>query len=951
MSIAARIRELRQKSGESLQQLAESVGASKAHLSDLERGAATNPTIELLRALAAHYNVSIAALIGEEPAPAVPVVNDQVNAWIKQIRKEQAAGLDLETAAQEARLTFEGLMGPLDAQQIANWNAARDEIARTLQQKIEFLGTYSIRKPRRPEWYAGPKETDANWPRLRAYLLERKKWSQNTVDSIDSTSSEVVGLLENPAQSEFRGRGMVVGYVQSGKTANMTAVIAKAIDAGYKFVIVLTGLTNSLRKQTQVRLVSDLRDRNRHSWFLHTNEDADFRTPPNAWFTVMDEVQLAVVKKNVSPLEHLLETIRKTPPALRERMPVLLIDDECDQAGVNASGSQYNMTTINGLIRRILALLPRVQYVGYTATPFANVLINPEKPAGGLDDLYPEDFITPLPRPEGYFGTETLFGRDPIDADAEKPDETGLDMIREVPAEEMAQVRPPSAREKDLFDPSIPPSLGDALRYFLLATACRYARGARNQHSSMLIHTTVYKRPHEKMAFKVEAWLREVGSALASGDTGVLDGLRSLWEAESAKVDPAQFGNKRHEFDEVEPHLRDVISDLEVIVENSDSDTRLDFSGKGKKYIVVGGSVLARGLTIEGLIVSYFVRTSSQYDTLLQMGRWFGYRIGYEDLPRIWMTKELQDAFHDLATVEAEIRADMEEYRRRDVTPADFAVRIRQIPDMTITAAKKMIAAESCDISFSGEHLQTIRFHVGKEDGGRLASNWNAGVRLVDAAATVSAVEPRTNGPTGRLFRQVPLEAVTAFLKDYKASDRDLFSQKLLDYIMTAAARADAPFRFWNVGVIEPESGSLSAEPLGALGKVRTVNRARLKETRADGAADIKALMSRRDVLLDVSCTAASDKWKALKAARQSEIGDKIPLLLLYAIDANSKPRDEQSTIRVPLQAPMDVLGVGIVFPDRGLRTSYVRVQLSPDDAEGESLSAELPAEGTGGDQ
>jgi transcriptional regulator with XRE-family HTH domain len=936
MSLASLLRELRQSSGLSLQQVSDKVGASKAHLSELERGLSTNPTLDLLKGLADTYGVSVATLAGESTAaPAQPPVAAQVEAWVTAIRKEQAGGLNSDTAAREARASFERLMGPLDAQQEANWNAAREQISAVFRQKIEYLGNYSMRKPRRPEWYPGPRPGDRHWPKLQSYLLVRKKWDPDTVDSIDRTSTEVVSLMENPAQSSFSGRGLVVGYVQSGKTANMEGVIAKAVDAGYRFVIVLAGLTNSLRKQTQDRLYLDLVERDKYGWHLHTTSDTDFRKPPSKWFSTMDAVQVATVKKNVSPLRALLKTIENTPPTHRAKMPVLLIDDECDQAGVNASGSQFNMTAINALIRQILNQLPKVQYVGYTATPFANVLINPEKPAGGLDDLYPEDFITSLPKPQGYFGPETLFGRDPIDAEEETPEEAGFDMVRDVPDDEIVAVRPASAKERLTFTPTVPDSLDEALHYFVLATACRHARGQADQHSSMLVHTTVYTQPHHALAEEIGRWKADLVDRIQSADAESLTELQSLWESESARVAAEQFGHAPVAFRTIRKHLKEVLDGIEIVVENSNSQSRLDFSpGNTRKYIVVGGSVLARGLTIEGLVVSYFVRTSSQYDTLLQMGRWFGYRPGYEDLPRIWMTEGLKTAFRDLATVEAEIRADIEEYRRRDVTPADFAVRIRQIPGMAITAAKKMIAGEACDVSYSGEHIQTIRFP--HRDDNRLEANWHAGAALIDAALSQGSIEAEIGG---RLIRGVPLDLALEFLRTYSGDQRDLVSGALVDYIEAEAKRADQPFAEWNVGIIEPVGAKTSGEPLGGMGSVQLVNRARLKGLTRDGLADIKALMSRKDVLIDVEGQPEDMKWAQVKAHRQARLGDKTPLLLLYAIDAASMPRSTR--LREPLDAARDMLGFGLVLPERGTKTSYVRVALPRDDADEEDLALE----------
>lgn len=862
----------------------------------------------------------------------------QVLAWIRQIRKECASGLDLIAGAAEARLSFEAQMGEtLSEAQEAAWAEACDEIARAEAQMLR-TGPAALRRPRRQAWYRGPQPDDPSWPPLRDHLLKGRNWTAASVDALDSSSTEIVSLLEDPSQPSFRGRGMVVGYVQSGKTANMLAVTAKATDAGYRFVIFLSGLTNALRLQTQRRFEDDLRARNPYAWHLHTTEEdtGDFRTPPNRWFSVMDPVQVAVVKKNVTPLRRLIETLEKTPAALRERIPVLILDDECDQASVNSSGSQLDITAINGLLRKLFSLLPRAQYVGYTATPFANVLVNPVTSPGQLDDLYPEDFIVALPRPEGYSGADSLFGDEPAEAGVANDTSFGTDLIREVPEGDAARVRPASPRVREDFIPDIPPSLAEAIDWFILACAARRCRGQASRHSSMLIHTTVYTITHQRLAAAVEAWLAQMKHDVGSTTTQAR--LAALWDTEQARVPAEALGGRSCRFDEIASEIPTVLAAVETAIENSASDTRLDFAGHPKTYIVIGGSVLARGLTIEGLVVSYFVRSSSQYDTLLQMGRWFGFRHGYEDLPRIWMTADLAAAFRDLSQVESELRGEIAQYAERDLTPADFAIRIRQIPGMTVTAATKMIAAETCDVSFSGEHLQTIRFPVG--DAATLQANWRAGAELATLPANGGVVETRSQG---RLIRGIPLDAVLAFLKSYSASGKDRFGVSLLSYIEVEAQSSDRPFQLWNVGVIEPSSGEPASELLGAFGSVKKTVRSRLNVPRSDGLADIKALMSRRDILIDVlgeDTARTGEDWGSVKRRRQARVDDSTPLLLLYAIDRLSAPATAGHN-RAPLDAASDVLGLGLVLPDRGERKSYVRVALLGEDA-GEDVLADV---------
>lgn len=219
----------------------------------------------------------------------------------------------------------------------------------------------------REEWYAGPQPGDYHWPALKTYLTGTKKWDQDAVEAIDEASNEVVSLIENPANSLFSSRGLVVGYVQSGKTANMAAVITKAVDRGYNLILVLAGLTDKLRQQTQRRLEADVVGRYPNLWHKLTTTDikGEFQTPAQGHLMGMTErAQIAIMKKNVAPLQRLLEVIEKTPASDMRRLKILIIDDECDQATVNSASREMDMSAINEKIRLILKALPAVSYVG-----------------------------------------------------------------------------------------------------------------------------------------------------------------------------------------------------------------------------------------------------------------------------------------------------------------------------------------------------------------------------------------------------------------------------------------------------------------------------------------------------------------------------------------------------------------------------------------------------------
>ncbi len=855
----------------------------------------------------------------------------QVDGLVERIRQALPRHGNLESAVAAVRTELDLLSPGLAANLSGEIDEAAAIVTREFEQ-IEILHSHSVIR-KRPEWYFGPRPSDLHWPAVKSFLLNEKKWHEDDVHGIDDASNEVVSLLENPrdpARSQFSCRGLVVGHVQSGKTANMTAVIAKALDAGYDTVIVLAGLTNKLRHQTQLRLYSDLVRRNPLNWQVLTSNqvDRDFRAPPQGGFlSHSDKAQLAVIKKNVSPLGELRKAIRETLPAVLQQLRVLVIDDECDQASVNSARGELDMTAINQRIRELLGLLPAVTYVGYTATPFANVLINPYRVDGQeLDDLYPRDFITALPKPDRYFGTERLFGKTPVDPEDVRPDEEGLDMIRDVPDEDEAGLQPRSRKERDAFQPAMTPSLEAAILYFLACCAARRARGHGDQHMTMLVHTSAYVRAHEVVAALIEGWVDVHRKDLVDSASDIGSLLGRVWDEEQGRLPDDVTDAKPVTLEDVFRYLPEVLQSIEFPVENGASDDRIDYSGRPKTYIVVGGSILARGLTLEGLMVSYFLRTANQYDTLLQMGRWFGYRPGYEDLPRIWMPSDLKLRFRALASVEQEIREDIEQYRLRDLTPMDLAVRIRAIPGMAITAANKMRAARRCAVSYWGTHRQTFRF--AHTDAGLLERNWAAGNELVSRIEALG-LRDRDAGER-KLWRNVPRSSVRRFLEAYsvESSQADLLPAMLVPFIDGPDPRLSS----WNVGIVESGRGRDSDAALGTIGSVRTVNRARLNDT--NGIADIKALMSRRDVVFDCGNTVGGNgSWEELKAARLDAVGQ-VPLLLLYPIARDSRP-ERESKARVPLDAVHDVLGIGIVFPGSVTEGgNFVSVELQPLSAE-----------------
>jgi Z1 domain len=774
-------------------------------------------------------------------------------------------------------------------------------------------------------WYPGPREEDPNWTSL-VETLSSEGWSDDEFDDLDKASTKVVANLPNPHdEHEFHCRGLVLGYVQSGKTTNFTAVIAKAADAGYRFFIVLSGVHDALRQQTQDRLNAQLWEPQRELWNRLTDE-TDFRPTANvdALLATQNQRVLAVVKKNGSRLRALKRWLEGARPGLLAGCPILIIDDEADQASVDTAKPDRLPTTINRLIREIVNGAPKAAYVGYTATPFANVLIDPQN----YEDLYPRDFIIDLPRPDVYIGPEAIFGREPLDFDAETVEDDGSDFVRSVPEDDLLDLRPKGSSTRHDFEPSVTESLDQALRYFLLSTAARRVRGKGNRHATALVHTSQHIDVHERLAAAIREHLLWLSNRISSGHAALVQELEDLWEAECVRVPAADFGQGKVPWDRVRDALPAVVEAAEVIVDNSRSAERLNFDDANPRVIVaVGGNTLSRGLTLEGLSVSFFVRTASAYDTLLQMGRWFGYRNGYADLTRIWMTDEMREWFHHLATVEQEIRFDIARYESEHLTPEELAPRLRTHPKLAITAAAKMQHSRTADVSYSGRRLQTILFN--HRDEYWLTSNLDAGRALLQAAGAVPQREVRPGiRVLGPLDTQLVLDFVGAY--QFHENSRDLNSQLIARYLI--GRLEDAELTQFKVAVMGRggKSDYLGSVDIGLAENVGCINRARMNVVGGATYADIKALMSQIDRVIDFDLTV--DDLQELthgQVARLRNVpeeggrGDGTGLLLLYPVSKDSRPVRSAQT-REELRAVEHVLGVGLVFPESRSHTARV---------------------------
>jgi len=801
-----------------------------------------------------------------------------------------------------------------------------------------------------------------HWQRLRYYLLETVGRSAPEIDALDKASDAVLRHLEDPRPSgprEFRVQGLVLGYVQSGKTANFSALIAKAADLGYKLVVVLSGIHNSLRAQTQARLNLELGvteggvglPRIGEQWVAVSTADynGDFR--PGTFDAAVlqgNERVILVVKKNASVLKRLVNWMDGRVPA---DLPVLVIDDEADQASINTGGNRPSLddfdlterdrgtereedeldpSRINALIRGVLNTFRRVSYVGYTATPFANVLIDPT----AMDrvqshDLYPRDFILSLARPNGYVGAQELFGRDALVGEEDSID--GLNVVCLVPDWEITSLIPVNKQARAAWEPAITDSLHTALMDFLLATAGKTHR-LGDGISSMLVHTTQRVAQQNGLGDEIGRHLATIRQNWRYDRASIRDEFRNRWDEGFRPVTVEMNAANDAEFEAIEADLTAVINDVRVLVLNSSSLDLLDYgSDPAMKVVLIGGNRLSRGLTLEQLLVSYYVRESSNYDTLLQMGRWFGYRAAYADLTRLWTTQELYIRFRHLALVEEELRRQIAVYETHRITPLRFGPRIRTHPSMRVTAQNKQGAGRHVAESYSNQRIQTTRFKL--DDIAWLHANLGATERLFEQLGPASTPDPET--PDDRpQWRGVPWQQIERFLSEYQTDSMSFDAASVARYVRTQAAN-HGELTTWTVSIRCPIRAD---ERLGSvdlrvtdLPDVGCIERSRKVDDQwsigvLTNPPAAKGALRQGDEeigLTDDQITRARERYgdgdfstlgDALRNERPIDEG----LLLVYPISRFSKKKEDSTTRRDLFDNPGDgatVIGLAAVFP------------------------------------
>lgn len=828
----------------------------------------------------------------------------------------------------------------------------RDKVRQILEREETFTlnpVTVISRKTSRTDWLAGVDRSGWHyWPRLRQFLITKKGFPRHVVRDLDDSSDKILRQFYPPESAQFDIRGLVLGYVQSGKTSNYTALIAKAADAGYRLVIVLSGIDNGLRRQTNLRLKKELVGYQESKpdavelpprglrWHEFTREslDGDFQ-PGFANHAALqgEHPVLLVVKKNGDVLRRLLGWLDSAPLDVRRQLPVLVVDDEADQASIDTRGTAADPTVdiddieppsvINGLIRDLLQKFERKIYVAYTATPFANILIPHD--AVDLDvgsDLYPKDFIIDLPKPHGYFGVEELFGR----MNTDNPgvvDRPGLGVVRIVPDKEI----------EELDRQEVSKTLKTAVIDFLLAGAARARRRESDFPATMLIHTSRLTDDQSLLRERVQEAFAELRDAWRyHRESGIYGLFKDRWEDEFRQLTRQIRLEDDCSFGELEDFISPFLEAVKVREVNSVTGEALDYEREPNlKAIAVGGNRLSRGLTLEGLLVSYFVRRSPTYDTLMQMGRWFGFREGYEDLTRIYMTSELKRWFTDLSLVEMQLREDIAAYEDRGLTPHELGLRIKEHPTMQITSPLKRRFSRTTILgqSFSGAFQQTFKFPFADLSLLKNISSANKSLTegfLNDLSDNVRSVEDG-RGPT---FKRVAKNRIVSFLREFAVYPNGGFSPELIaSYIDKVSESGE--LEDWTVAVCGRRKGvsRLGTAEWDVPYKINQISRTRIKYTDSLGVItgstdELTGLSDHERELAEeiVRDIKAQGKKKSVNSAAREIRSPTQGLLLIYPISKYSGYEiDDVDADRQPLfsdpavENSIDLIGLAVSFP------------------------------------
>jgi len=830
-----------------------------------------------------------------------------------------------------------------------------------------------------------PTSAASSWILYKNKLIQQR-WTDESIKDVENTTISILRKLR--VETENPIKGLTIGHVQSGKTASMAALMAMAADWEFNLFIVLSGTIENLRKQTEERLMDDLKNPGNLSWERLSQLSLKPGSSHKVSSLLLNERSrdryLNVCLKNKTRLNDLIQWLKEDGKKLSQ-MRILIIDDESDQGGINTNDVNDSLAERTALNKAIVELVNiqandgskplSMNYVSYTATPYANFLNEASQ-----ESLYPRDFVAVLNPAKEYFGAKQIFGLDNNEY------YRGLPIVREITINDRDLVVGGIHKGEESY---LPQSFEDALHWFLLATSIMRYRKYKKP-ISMLVHTSQKQIHHQIFADLINSYFRSTSKAQ------IIENCKLLYEQEQKKLTKEDFEmefevypNKEDvkdypPFEKIEEELKRLIRQYPSHINVLEDTKRLEYHdglhlcidncanngitedlehvrlvypdpkspnypAPAPAFIVIGGSTLSRGLTIEGLVSTYFLRTTSQADTLLQMGRFFGYRKGYEMLPRIWLTKDTEAKFRFMATLEEELREDIETYILEGMDANEYGPKIKNSPKVSwlrITAKKRMQSAEEIDLDFSGTSSQTIVFD---DDAVIQRQNINVTEQFLNYLGSPN--ETRNN--RGLYWVDVPFQQIMDdFFRKFTFSQNSEFSIIETFFKWYQKKQTEAGFTNWNV--VLSSSGKLddlTHKQWIVCGRgVGLATRSRRGSATGE-KINIGVLRTPSDLYADMTkemYDSIPEEFKLTQAgkAKRAHIEDQLeeidqkqqkksvvneirkvagigltPQLLIYRIDKDSKfekrqsPNTKEADRRYDLNASEDLIGVSLFVP------------------------------------
>lgn len=810
-----------------------------------------------------------------------------------------------------------------------------------------------------------PSSPYSSWQLYKA-RLENNGFSKKSIRSIEKSSFDILQSLSMDTTESGPIKGLVVGNVQSGKTANMAGLMSLAADNGFNYFIVLSGVIENLRKQTANRLYEDMNSSGRGNlkWNHVENPKPTSRFPEHniSNFNLGSKDKdryFTVCLKNKSRLNKLKRWLLSDKNKAKQ-MKILVIDDEADQASINTKKIEEEYSTINALIRELVnnKQFAAMNYISYTATPYANVLNETSE-----DTLYPKNFIKLLEPSEDYIGPKQLFG-------SEIPERSpNIDIVKEITDIDYEIIN--EIQKGDSNDP-LPLSFKESIHWFLISVATMRVLGHKKP-ISMLVHTSFKIDHHEIIARKIEEYLQYIKGNF----TSVVKMMETQYYNEKSTLNREIFLENIPDYSTPEkvpnyPQWEAVYKELEyllnkknevsnILLDNEgepifhtgvhlaidNSRTRIDnqtvrliypnktnMPDKAPAFIVVGGNTLSRGLTLEGLTTTYFLRTTNQADTLMQMGRWFGFRKGYETIPRVWMDQMALNRFTFLSQMNEELREEIQVYAETGSSPIEYAPRIKNSPNyklIRITSNNKQQSAEALEFDFAGFNSQTIYF---EKDKFKLDHNYHMTQSFLNS---LSEPEVKKNK---LIWRNISSDKINEFLTEYKICNSDTKMGAipvLIDWLEDKGSEFEKwsvilsstgdvkspeyPTNDWNIHGYSPDS----------------VIRSQLSKRTNENVVSIGSLRRPEDLYADIDVELSTKETSSAKVIDVKRTREKynygnVPQLIIYRIDKGEKSKNKQfNKTREAIQFEQDLIGINIMLPGVSQNenmTKYVSAKL-----------------------